>query len=290
MSMTPVVYVEMARFDRLINDLAKATRKTVGFIIKSRAGAMARYLAESTQPVGVVSSRTLTDGTVVREATGSARVEEGQITGTGKEIRDMGRNAVLGDIGRVYRGGAAIFANIADKNRARGAYKALKQGRHDELSARLRVIGGPLASLKAMAWDGGALHRRSRNGRGRVNGAQKPLLVDDGRQLAAYKLRLRNRVGLAKSAFTRCSYLITGKWPRGVPMWMKQNAPARAIDRTNDANSPFIDFESNLRYASEALSGWHYALALDRLDDSLKKDMEVQLRRIADRAEKDATR
>ena len=287
--MTPNMVVHMARFDSLLRELSAVSRKTIGQIIKARAGTMARYLAESTMPVGRVSTSTLSDGRVVEQAVGLNSIDAGEISGTGPAIRALGRNAVLRDLNRVYMGASRAFASISDKKLARAAYAAIKQQRWDEMRARLKGAGVSVAALTSEPWDSGARHRKSRNSRGRVNSGTKPVIVSDTRALADYVRNIAGtptrggRVGLAKSGFVRASYLITGKWPRGTPAWMRLPAPASASDNTHDAHNPRITFTNLLRYADEALPDRQYSAAIMRLERALIRDMEIQLQKQADK-------
>jgi len=293
--MTSVLHVETERFERSMNELAAVSRKTVGRIILTRAGAMARYLAESTMPAGQIVNSELEDGTIVETAVALNRNSEGRISGTGQAVRALGRNALLGDLNRVYVGASAVFVDIlragsvgADSI-AKAGYAAIKQQRWDEFRVRAKGALGSAQSLEAIAWDGGERHRAKRNKQGRVPKGVQPVVVSDTKALGAYNKKLAGgptsggRVGLAKSAFVQASFRLTGKWPRGVPAWMKQRAPASAVDNTGNPTAPSVTFTSGLRYASEALTGKQYQRALQRLDASLKKDVEIQLQKIAER-------
>lgn len=287
--MTPTYTVETGKFMRLVNELAAATRRTAGTIIKTRAGTMARFLAEATMPVGELTMQELSDGSVVEKAVGLGTTPEGRVSGTGQAIRQMGRNALLKDLSRVYAPASAIFAALKTNSPtlARAAYAALKKGKWNEMRSRLGAIGG-VANLEWQEWDSGARHRQFRR-RGRVPKSVKPVVVGNA-EFKDYKQKLAGgpvsggRVGLAKSAWVQASYKITGKWPRGVPAWMKQPAPSRAHDNTRNTSFPAVHFESLLDYASDALRKDQFGRAMFRLEDTLQKDFEIQLQKIADRA------
>jgi hypothetical protein len=133
-----------------LDQLANATGRTQGEILRSRAPTLARYLANATQPAKGADGESLA-------------------------VREIGREAVKFDISRVYVSPSLIYEELKNwsdakvgKAMARQFYKAIKQGDIAGARAVIQRSGIKAKSLDIIAWDNGAAHKRSRNSKGRV--------------------------------------------------------------------------------------------------------------------------
>lgn len=166
-----------------------------------------------------------------------------------------GKNAILGDIRRIYSTASQIYEAMKTSDNlflARSFYAAMKNGELEKargyLSHSVSVWKNvPIGVLNPM------LHQMAHNvPGGRVSKRQAPQMIVAAENLIAYIAYIQDRSGLAASAWAACATKLGGT--REIPKWKKgkhgvnKNKYAVTDDSTNDnANismenfSPYID-------------------------------------------------
>ncbi len=251
-----------------LSRLADLTGKSTGTIIKNRAPTLARYLAEATMPVAGLTQ------------------EGGDPDGISNIARDLGRAAVKGDIARIYASPSVVFDKLkkaAGPKVARAFYAALKKG--DFATARIicQTAGqAAIGRLDIITWDGGALHRRNRNKRGRVNRGRKPVLVNDPAALKKYVKEKQSLVGFAKSGWINAALSIK---PGGrIPAWIRNNkGPGVGRDETKDPTHPRIFLTNAVNYIDSILLPRYRNRAITSFSESLQKEIDIVLAKLAAR-------
>lgn len=123
---------------------------------------------------------------------------------------ESGENATSSQVRRVYASLSMAYDAIKDVNpKSADAFWAFTHGRRQwsKAAAILRKDGGSMAGLPLSPFDGGTLHKRLRNKRGRIAKGMKPKFVvresegKKGSQLDRYVQAKVANVGLTQSAW-----------------------------------------------------------------------------------------
>jgi hypothetical protein len=106
------------------------------------------------------------------------------VKGTTRAARAMGQTAVARDIRKLYGTPGDAYETIRQRNSdlAAGFWKQLKEGNRAAASEILRSISG----VGVYAFDGGTLHKRHKNRRGRVQNNRVVMYVEDDKPLTDY--------------------------------------------------------------------------------------------------------
>lgn len=249
-----------------LDSLANATGKTQGEILRNRSNTLARYLAESTQPVYAPKM--------------------GNPDGGSLKARDIGRGAVARDVARVYLTPAKIYNELKNWSNAKvGAalarqfYKAIKNGDIGSAREILRRANSRSQHLEIILWDNGALHKRARNSRGQVSKSRKPVVTTDAKALKQYIKQKQKKVGFVKSAWFTASRQI--KSGGSAAAWLSQPAPGTGTDKTNNTESPAIALTDRVDYASAAVRSKYEIAATAAFVRSLVKETDIVLAKLA---------
>lgn len=259
-----------------LDRLGDLTGKTSGEILRDRAGSLGRYLAEATQPV--------------------AGMDTANPDGGSAAAKNLGRAAVARDIRKVYISPASIFAELKNKPTfgpsaqnynagtvlARRFYKLLKSGDLAGAKAIMRAAGVKSSHLELILWDGGAIHRRSRNKRGRIGRGFSPYVVSDAKAVKKYTADRQKNVGFAKSGWVHAAEEISGKKHGGTAAWIKAvHGPGKGRDMTGDLRNPRISLTNQVRYISAILDEKYELRAMGAFERSLQKEIAVKLEHLA---------
>lgn len=247
---------------RLFEKLAEFTGKTVPQLIREKAGLMARYLAENTQPV---------------DGMGGTNPDGGSL-----KARDLGRGAVRRDLARVYVGGGTAASKIKKlaPNLLKAYWWAMKQGMSAEAERISKLAHVPLA---VRDWDHGARHRQLRNNRGRIGKSNDPQVIDDKKSLRAYLKLIEDRVGWAKAGWITAAKKIGTKGLSKVRGWIKNlPAPGAAQDLTNDENRPRIILTNRVKYASRALNQTQFDRTAQQFENAIVAELKAKLKALED--------
>lgn len=241
--------------------------KDTGQVIREKGPALGRYLAEATFPI--------------------AGMETSNPDGGSLAARNLGRDAVRRDIGRVYASPAKAYGEMKQQVNANGQpalanafWRALKKGDLAYAEQLLRTSGVRGAGLTLTKWDGGALHQRKRNSRGRVGSGSKPVLVDDPKALKEYGKKIEKRVGFGKSAWINAARQIK---PGGrIAAWIAgQAGPGRGVDETRGTEYPKISMTNEVRYIRKILTSRYELRAVEAFGKSLDKEIRARLEYLA---------
>ena len=240
-----------------LDQLANATGRTQGEILRSRAPTLARYLANATQPAQGADGESLS-------------------------AREVGRKAVRRDISRAYTTPAKIYEELKNWNNAkvgkamaREFYKAIKQGDIAGARAVIQRSGIKAKSLDIIAWDNGATHKRARNARGRVAKNHRPAIVTDAKKLKEYTKSREKKVGFAKSGWVTAGKQI--KSGGRFAAWMSQPAPGNGSDKTQNTESPAVSLTDRVSYVSAAIRPSYEKAATSSFVRSLVKETDAVL-------------
>ncbi len=284
-ALVPVSYkVDVDDLD-FFTKLAIYSGKGTETMIRKRAPAMARALAQYTMPVADA------------ETGGGITLDSTSFTGDGKLARDLGRAAVRRDINRVYMSPAQAYEAVKARKGdavAKSFFKLIKLGQLEQASQAFVKATG--RRLDVIPFDGGKLHQQFRNGRGRVSRKSPVVIVSDARPLKVYIREIEKRVGWAKSAWFQAGQSVPGGEGGRVPAWMRQpGAPGSStIADANGrnslgwiwANGRFeITLHNQTSYIDKILDEHYYLRALQVFYGKIEKEaqavMEYVLKKLA---------
>lgn len=189
----------------------------------------------------------------------------------------IGKIAVNRDIYKVYTTPGKAFDDIGDSKSQGAFWKAAKRSAWDIAQKILARAGNALKFTPILRFDGGAAHRSLRNNRGRIAGAQKPvMIVQNPEALKAYVVLETNKVGYGKGGWASCARSLGGT--RGIPGWIsRHNSPAQVIERYG-ADLTQITLINRVPYASAILTESQKAEAVNIAADRLFRSIQIAAR------------
>lgn len=228
------IKIETRELAAALKQLATATRKNFGEVVRQNARLVAWNLAHNTQPWGMKLDQ-----------------------------KKTGEAAVMRDIGKVFKPATAIFKELraSDVKLARAWYSLVKAGKYAEAERILTATDlldrnadiGPIEDRH---------HRDSRGSRGRVHRHRAAQIIPDSKELRAYQKKIAARVGFAKAGWITAGSQV-GKVTK-VPAWIKRHtaAPGAARDNSKDMFSPHITLRNQVRYLPRIMTQSDVAHAL----------------------------
>jgi len=205
-------------FIELLERFQRETGKSWPDVLKQQGRLIAVNLAFNTQPYG------FDDG-----------------------ARDLGRGAVLRDIGIVFSTISKAYDGLKEKSEkaARAFYSAAVTGKIARAQRILQANGVtvPIGTLKAQ------VHKDRRNRRGRVKGKkdEPSQIVKNSKSIDTYSKKIQGRVGFGKSGWASCAGVLGGV--RGIAHWAKRGkGPGTVDDQSKSINNPHVKLQNNVRY------------------------------------------
>jgi hypothetical protein len=205
--------------------------------------------------------------------------------GSGKGAQDQGRDRVSTDIYKVYTTPGKAFADIADKNAARGFWKAIQRGDITKAQAILDRNGSSLRGVPIQAFDGGSAHKSARSlSSGRVSQKRPGMIVRSTQALKSYIAKKQDLVGFAKSAWvTIARKLVSVGATRGLKSdvgdigatWISGKDAPGTVAWSGDEQNPVVTLTSKVRYASQVLPQAARSAAVAIARDRLVKNLEI---------------
>ena len=191
--------------ERALRELAAATGKPYGEIVRRNGRLIAISLGIQTQPLG-----------------------------DGPEARAQGEKAIRRDMARVFSSPSKVYASLKSisasgkhtgEQLAKAFYKAVKQGDLHRAQEILRSVGiyTPVGKLDP------AVHQTRRGARGAVGGKSASLIVTNPKALATYQRKILRNVGIAKGGWAGAAAALGGM--RGLPQWVTRHKRLRNRDR-----------------------------------------------------------
>jgi hypothetical protein len=145
---------------------------------------------------------------------------------TGLKAKKQGEAAVERDIRRVYGTLADGYETIREIDPAAAAayWFLVKEGNYIAAGDILRTFGArQFGSTRSFAkFDGGAMHKRFRNRRGRIARNRVMMIVTDQAALTAYIRKMQGRVGLLASGWASAA----AKLGVRLPAWVTRHGTA----------------------------------------------------------------
>lgn len=232
---------EISLLEAALHDLAEATGKEYGQVVRANARLIAVNLAYQTQPFG--------------------DDDRGRIAGEIAVKRDLKK--VYAPPGSIYSQLTAIAAHGAETGEklARAFYAAIAK---NDLVAARRIVRGsgiPDRGLDVQKFDGGAAHGRRRDGRGRVSGRHPEFIVADPKKLQRYRKTIIHNVGIAKSGWAAAARPLGGT--RGIPQWVtRHKAHGSADDHSGSTNDPHVVLRNTVAWLASVLPDSQIRIAL----------------------------
>lgn len=254
---------------KAFKDLGELCRKDAATIIIEHAVMLGRYLAESTAPF-----------TETTKQPGVATPEElRRFDGGSKDARKAGENAVSRDIGRVYK--SSHLARDQMKKRgpegeamAKAFGGMLRRGEVGKAQELLKRSGIPMRGLQLAMFDGGEMHRRKRNARGRINAGTAPTLIMDWGKIKKYQKIIIANVGYAKSGWVNAARQISTRGIGQINGWIKSKpGSGTGIDATRNTNYPTIYLTNNVPWVKRAMPVSFMENAHESFGRSIKKEV-----------------
>lgn len=269
--------------DELLADVEAMGGKAPTVMLRERAGMMGRYFASATQPVADAEASANASAVASFES-GAATVVgvavQGSVasaTGDSKFARQLGLDAVRRDIRRVYIPIQVVYGEIKRKvgERVAKAYAAVVRKDPARAAELLKISGLNAQHLSFIeGFDGGTLHRKLRNRRGRINSRNQPVIITDAKALNAYIKYVEGHVGWAKSGWITAAKQIRGaKGLTKLSAFMKLPAPGIGTDRT-DTVDPHVILSNGVRYAADLVSSRDIVRAQTAFEESLMQELK----------------
>ncbi len=191
----------------------------------------------------------------------------------------LGKVATNRDIYKVYTTPGKAYDDIKNTNQgaAKGFWKAVTARQWDRARKILAKSGNILKFTQIQPFDGGAQHRQLRNNRGRITGAQKPvMIVQDVSRLRSYVDVETKKVGYGKGGWATCARALGGI--RGIPRWVtKHNSPGTVIENYGTDRTS-ITLINQVPYASSILSPAGKAEAVRIAGQRLFRSLQIAAR------------
>ncbi len=205
---------------------------------------------------------------------------QAQPFGDDDKAEALGKVATNRDIYKVYTTPGKAFSDISDPKMAKAFWTAVNKQLWAKAQAILQRFGHALRSTPIATFDGGAQHRQVRNNRGRVTGAQKPvMIVRDPQRLAKYVASETDKVGQGKGGWASCARVLGGV--RGIPRWITNHKSPAAVSEKYGTDVTEIILTNKVPYASEILTASQKSQAVDIAHDKLLKSIQIAERHAA---------
>jgi hypothetical protein len=255
-------------------------------------------LAEFSRLVGVES------GHAVRQFARVACVNlatETQPFGNNKDGQAAGETAVARDIHKVYYpASGSKFLNQAVKvaehyDSQNGKKTSADKFKNRMLRYQMENNSGALAKIaadmgftRAMIDDfDAAAHKNSRDGRGRVRGANPYLVIGSGeQQMERYIEQTQKKVGLTKAGWAKCADAIpldrASASTRGIPQWVTRNmsrATGSISDQSQDPANPKVIMTNSTPWTSVVLTPERTQHALNLARENFVKYMNTTIKK-----------
>ncbi len=201
---------------------------------------------------------------------------QAQPFGIDEKAQALGVVATTRDIYRVYATPGVAWKDIQDKGAQAGFWKAVKTSAWGRAAKILNRAGAVFKNTPIDNFDGGALHRQSRNNSGRVPKRLAPaVIVKDPSKLKTYVATEAGKVGFGKGGWASCARALGGT--RGIPGWIsRQNAPGTVIENYG-ATVMSITMTNQVPYASSILSPAQKQEAVRIAMDKLRASIQIAL-------------
>ncbi len=200
---------------------------------------------------------------------------QAQPFGIDDKAQALGQVATNRDIYKVYATPGKAYADISDPKKQAAFWSCMKKGLWDRAQKIISTAGKALKFSPILPFDGGTAHQSLRNNRGRITGAQKPvMIVQDPKRVEAYVKKEVAKVGTGKSGWASCARALGGV--AGIPGWItRHNAPATVVENYGDGTEVEIVLTNQVPYASEILTGPQKSEAIDIANDKLLKSIRI---------------
>jgi hypothetical protein len=260
---------ELDKLDGALHLLARETGKDFGEIVRKESRIVAVCFAIGTQPFSGSEGNFKSDNP----------------TYTGAADRLLGEQAVLRDVGFVYRTIDQVYAQIQtqSKNQFGGGERAAKlfyacvmNGEMQWATQLLRRLNIFDSAAPLGKFDKGAAHQQRRNQRGRVGGGKRAsIIITDPKKLVTYVKKIQRRVGFAKGGWAAAARQIGGT--RGMPQWVTRhkNAPGSATDNSRSSNNPHVILHNRVSYINAVFSAKDEAIALRSAQGRIEKQVRI---------------
>lgn len=189
------------------------------------------------------------------------------------QAQEMGKGAVLRDIGRIYWSLSEAYQGLKEKSEkaARVFWKAALQKKWD-LATRILKSSGIDAPIGKLQED---LHPARRDRRGHVRKNSLSQVVPDARQIDRYIKKIQNRVGTGKSGWATVANELGGM--RGIPHWVKRNKGAGGVDdKSRSFNNPSIGIHNDVPYIANLCK----QAAVNKATRMQKEKMEKHIEKV----------
>mgnify|MGYP003634604491 CR=1 FL=1 len=229
----------------MINLTAKVDSSELSTWLRKRAEAMDKGLAEVLLEEGSFLLETVTRITPPTDGTLSP-------SQSWASAKSAGRNAILGDLAKVYVTSASVAAQIReqDADAAKGFGKAVRKGDNRDAQRIMYAYNlGEYATSNIGNFDP-SLHKARRNNRGRVRGRTVSQVVRNPAALNQYKREQLAKVGQLKRGWV----VSGGKLKRKVkvPAWvLRATGGGSGImkDMTKRKMNPYLRFSNTSAHA-----------------------------------------
>lgn len=159
---------------------------------------------------------------------------------TGVKAKKQGESAVARDITKIYATPKDAFAAIqeVDLAEAKRFWKLYKAGDTKAAGEILRIHGGRAfqATSSFSPFDGGTMHGRFRDNRGRIRTTRVMQVVSDPGELKKYVKERQKRVGHLASGWLQAANRVGAR----VPEWVRRQGALAGSVRVETANNRFV--------------------------------------------------
>ncbi len=202
---------------------------------------------------------------------------QAQPFGIDDKAQALGVVATTRDIYRVYATPGIAWKDIQDKGAQAGFWKAVKTSAWDRAAKILNREGAVFKNTPIDNFDGGALHRQSRNNSGRVPKRLAPaVIVKDPSKLKTYVAAEAGKVGFGKGGWAACARALGGT--RGIPGWISRQGSPGTVVEDYGSTVMSITMTNQVPYASSILSASQKAEAVRIAMERLRTSTAIAMR------------
>lgn len=153
---------------------------------------------------------------------GKELVKQTEPFGTGNKSKGQSEGAASKDIAKVYKHTWKVAKLIGERNKGKAAayVKAIENGNWDAAEKIARKVLG--TDIDVTNFDGGALHKQSRNNQGKVENPSQSIASVDHGAINKYHEQKRSKAGLAKSGWYAAIVKLGGTLS-GIPKWITRH-------------------------------------------------------------------
>ncbi len=240
--------------------------KRIGPAFRARARTLERSMPEVMRRLGRLTAVSL--------------ATHAQPFGLGADAQNLGQDATVGDIRRVYAYASDVYPTFSDKRQGAAFWKSFQKKAFERANAIKAKFSKDFRDTPIDLFDGGRLHQEARNNRGRIPKKMTPrMIVINAPALKAYINKEFKLVGWGKAGWATCARAFGSV--SGISGWITRHKAPGAIVENYGHGRAEITLINQVSYATAILSATEKAKALLIAEDRLLKAIQIEEKKAA---------